>query len=123
MSQGRPVRAFYATDLGNICSVRVQQETLDATIGAVANSSATGPATAGFPSAKVSKGSREIGIGCRKVTCAWDDGGAPTNYDERSPFSLPILVLATFNGINRGDAVVYLGGTGVVVSKSAEDIN
>ena len=120
---GRFVRAFYATDLGNICPVRVLQATLDATIGAATNSSAPGPATAGFPSAKVSKGSREIGIGCRSVTCVWNVGGAPAGYDERTPFSLPILVLATYNGINRGDAVGYSGGTAVVVSRDGEDIN
>lgn len=121
MSSGRFVRSRYTDDDGEIHPIRVQPETLAATLGGTANAAPTGATTADN-AAKVTKGRREYGLGARFVTVAWNPGAAPEDYDERTLVKIPVLNPTVFNGANIGAAVVYNGGTGVIVSKTGESV-
>lgn len=116
MSRGDFTDAFYETDSGEICKVRVQPETLAATIGGTANASATGPATQ-LASAIVRKGKRQIGVGCRLVGIKWDT--PPTDYTGEIAY-IPVMSPTLFNSLSGGEAVTYNGGSGTVISFIAE---
>lgn len=121
MSNGRFVRSRYETDDGEIAPVRVQPETLAATVGGQTNAAPPGPTTQST-SAKISRGNREFGLRPRYVTFAWNPGSAPDGYDERTLQKLPILTEAAYNAITNGAPVAYLGGAGTVVSKTPESV-
>lgn len=118
MSSGIFLDAFYETDSGEICNLRIQPETAAAVINAATNAVPAGPATQ-LASAIARKGEREIGVGCRSITAAF--ASPPSGYTSES-LIIPILTPAVFNGANLGDAVSYLGASGVVQGKSAESI-
>jgi len=119
MSQGKFTSSKYAADSGKIYSIRVQPETLTATIGGTANAAPAG-AVDQEVSAKVSKGNRGIGIKPRSVTVRWD--AAPTGYDPNSLVRIPILTQAVYTAAVKGAVVDYNDGTGKVVSKSPERV-
>ena len=121
MSEGRFTRSRYEANDGDIHPIRVQPETLTATVGGAANAAPTG-AVDNSISAKVSRGNRGFGLRPRFVTFAWNEGAAPSGYDDRTLQRLPILTESVWDGIEVNDPVSYLGGTGVVVSKSPESI-
>lgn len=116
MSSGPFTRTFYEGNNGDIYRVRVQPETLAATIGGTANSAPAGPATVPI-SAKVSKGRNEIGIGCRKIRAFFET--PPTGYVSQT-IEIPILQPDLFDGLNGGEAVSYLSATGEVIGFTAE---
>jgi len=120
MSAGQFTRTFYETDNGDIVPLRVQPETLAADFAGTANAGATGPATAGFPSAQISGSRRGLGIFARYVTVSWDT--APAGYDDRGILTIHVPVKATFDAITKDSAVSYLGGTATVVNKFPEQI-
>ena len=113
--------AIYELDNGSFTIVKVQPETLAATVGGVANAEGAGPKTPGYPRASVTRGNTEIGIRPRLVRCKWDDGGQPTGYTGKT-FSLPIMDKAAFDAMAEDDAVAYLGGTAKVLFKVGESI-
>jgi len=119
MSAGPFSRSFYETDNGDIAAIRVQPETITLSIGGQANTAPAGPAT--IPgSATVSRGRRSNGINARLVRVVFET--APTGYKAGSAIALPWLDPGTFAGLNTNDTVAYLGGTGVLVGKTAEKI-
>lgn len=119
MSAGDFVRAIYETDSGNFCSVRVQPETLAATIAASANGEGAGPVDQ-LASAIARKGRREIGVGCRQVGI--DFAGAPPTGYTSDVIYFPVLTPAVYNAAALGTPVTYLGANGVVVARIPEDI-
>lgn len=116
MSAGRYIRSTYQTDGGQIVPIRVQPETI-----AAFNAAPVGALSAGFPSAKVSKTRREIGIGARHVTLKWV-GDVPSGYEPTGVLRVPVLTTAAYNAIALNSTVTYLGSSAVVISKTPESI-
>lgn len=122
MSAGEFTSTFYELDTGNgsgVARVKVQPETLLATINSVANASPGGPATLPV-SAKVSKGNREIGIGTRTVTLRFTSG-APTDYSG-DDVVIPVLQESTFAAWSIGQTGTYLSTAVEVVGRSPESV-
>jgi hypothetical protein len=117
MSAGNFVRSRYESDAGNIHPIRVQPETIAASIGS-ANTAPTGAIDVAI-SARVSGGSRQLGLTARRVRLAFT-AGVPTDYAEDSVVSIPILTPAVFNAIAVGQTGTYLGQSVEVVGKTAE---
>jgi len=120
MSAGEFIIAGYSTDNADIVPIRVQPETLAATLG-TANASAGSTFATGFPSAQVSKGKRAIGINARTVSIRLtaELGG----YKEGSILRVPVMTQARWAALGKGSTVTYLSTAGVVVGKSPETIN
>jgi len=120
MSNGAFVISKYETSEGNVVPIKLQPETITATIGGTANAAPAGAVEAGFPSADVSRSKRAIGIHARTVTARIT---APSgDYLENTTVRIPILTQSVWDGATRGAAVVCAAGTGVVAGKSAEVI-
>ena len=122
MSSGAFTLAQYSTDADNIVPLRVQPETLAATLGSV-NASASGSLSAGFPSAQVSKSKRGLGIHARTVSIRFDEGQTPEGYAVGAVLRIPVTTKARFDALSKASAVTYLTKTGKVVGKSPERIN
>lgn len=121
MSAGAFTRSFYTTNAGNVVPIRVQPETLQATIGGVGNLSAGGPATAGFPSATVSGSRRGIGIHPRTVTLTIT-GAPPTGYKLAQSYTIPVVNQAAWDAAITGTVASYLGAAAEVLSANPERI-
>lgn len=121
MSSGSFINSFYETNDGDVCRIRVQPETELATDGTTPNDSATGPATLPVR-AKVSRGTREIGIKPRRIGIKFEIGQAPTGYAVGQVYYLPALTRAFYDALEVGDDITYLAATAEVVSKLEEDI-
>lgn len=119
MSQGDFVLAIYETDDGSFCNVRVQPETLAATVGGGTNAEGAGPVDQ-LASAIARKGRREIGVGCRQVAVSFA-GAPPTGYTSDQIY-IPIMTPARYAAATIGSAVTYLGAAGIVTGKISEDI-
>lgn len=122
MSAGEFTRTFYELDTGNgggIARVRVQPETISATINGVANDAPAGPATLPV-TAQVSKGNREIGIGCRTVTLEFT-GSLPTDYSGDN-VTIPVLQESTYASWTVGQTGTYLSVPVEVVGRSPESV-
>lgn len=122
MSAGRFERSFYSTDDANIMPVRVQPETIAATVGGVSNDAPDGPATGNFGSASVSQGRRTNGVNTRLVRLAFTGDTAPTGYLEGGTITLPALQPAFFAACSVGATGTYLGSAVVSVGRSGETI-
>lgn len=120
MSAGAFKRAFYETNVGNIAPIRVQPETIAATVGGL-NASATGPKTPGFPGVSVSRSRRSRGIHPRLATVTFT-GTPPTGYLAGQSYAIPILTPARWANIGEGDTGTYLGQPIEVVSVTDEAI-
>lgn len=121
MSAGSFVQSKYQSDTGDVHIIKVQPETLAATIGGTANAAVAGAVDSVF-AAEVNRGARAYGLRPRKVTVAFETD-VPTGYRPYTTLSIPVLSAAVFAAVSPGDAVSYAGGNGVVSSKSGEDIN
>lgn len=115
MSAGRFERSFYELDNGEIARARVQPETI-----AGFNPAPAGPATVPG-SARMQSSRRRQGINARYITAVWD-GAPPSGYDDRTPLKIPIMTPATYNGIELGDTLTYLGATIEVIGKTGEKV-
>lgn len=118
MSAGQFVRSRYEADSGEIHPIRVQPETVAASIDGNANAAPAGAVTVGL-SAQVSQSRRAFGLTARKITLAWT-AAVPDGYDPRGTVRIPVLSRATFDAINVGDEGTYLGSGVTVVGKSPE---
>lgn len=121
MSSGRYTRSKYEADSGDIHPIRVQPETLAATVGGGANAAPGGTITSPI-SAKVSKSNRGVGLKPRTVTIVFDEGAAPAGYADNSPITIPVLTPARYTAIAKGATGTYLGAGVTVVSKSPERV-
>lgn len=122
MSSGEFTNTLYelsADNGGGIAPVRVQPETLSATINGAANDAPAGPATLPV-SAKVSGGNREIGINCRTVNLEFT-GAPPTDYSGDN-VTIPVMTPATFAAWTVGQTGTYLGVDVRVAGRSPERV-
>lgn len=122
MSSGAFVRTFYglsAENGGGIAPIRLQPETLAATIGGVVNAAPAGPAT--MPgSVTISQGRRSAGINARYVTVSWD-GAPPTDYNGLTA-RIVVPNPTVYAGAPLGSAVSYLGTAATVVGRNPETV-
>lgn len=110
---------FYVSNKGNKMPVKVQPETLEATIGGALNASGAGPATPGFPSAIASGSKRRLGIHCRAISVKLT--GSPTGYKPGSYYRIPVMSQSVWDGVDKFSPVTYLGVPGTVINKFAEE--
>lgn len=117
MSAGAFINPGYELDDGQKIRIRIQPETVTTwnPVSAQANFAL------GYPSAKVSKGRRETGIGARFVVLKWT-GTPPTGYLPGGTVKVPILTQAAYDGLALGEVVEYLGANAEVLSKSPESV-
>lgn len=117
MSAGAFQNSFYTSDSGDVYNIRLQPETL-------AFSAQGTPATAATaePSAIANGARRRIGVNARSVRLEWT-GTPPTGYDANSVVRVPIVTLAAYTAISKGDTVTYLGAPARVLGKTPEYIN
>jgi hypothetical protein len=119
MSSGGFASTRYEDDLGNVRRIKVEGDTLLLNIAGSVNAPPSGQITEGIPSAKVTRGAKEIGLKPRYVVCKWTTN-PPTNYKPGVNFELPILDPVTFAAINEGDTGTYLG-TDITVNKRVSE--
>lgn len=112
--------AKYETDDGTVYNIRVQPETVSASIGSP-NAAPAGAVT-GKGTVRVNAGNREFGIKARSVSLIWT-GSVPDGYEPGSPVRIPILTKTVFDGIVKGTTGTYLSSPVKVVGKSPERIN
>jgi len=106
MSAGVFTRTKYQSDTNGIYRVLVQPETLLMEIDGVANAAPLGDVDQ-FVSAKVTKGKRGIGMGCRAVAVRFT-GTVPTGYKTGGIILVPVLTSALFNSILPTSDITYL---------------
>jgi hypothetical protein len=122
MSAGRIVISKYAASYGAgtaIHPIRVNEQTIDAAIGAVGNNPPTG-AVNNTISAVVSRGARARGLNARVVFLKTPETGQPTGYRTESPTTIPALTEAFFNAAVDGAECEYNGVTYTVIGKRSE---
>jgi len=119
MSAGNFTFSKYESNSGSIYKIRVQPETLTATIDAVANDAPAGDVDQEV-SAKASGGKREIGMIARTVTLRFT-GTVPTNYSG-DDVTVPVMQSSTYDSwTTPADKTgTYLGSAVKVVGQSAE---
>lgn len=99
-------------------AVRVQPETVSATVGPIANAAATAAVTVpGF--LKVSAGRKTKQLRPRKVTATLA-GTAPTGYKPGTTCRIIALTPAFFAACTIGATLTYLGTTWTISGRSAE---
>ena len=118
MSAGEFTRSRYQSDqTARIYNIRVQPETLLASLGGTVNAAPGGAVTE--PSSARARGSRRsLGVVARRVTLAWV-GAPPTGYGD-DLVTIPILTPALFNSLAIGSTGTYLGTDVTVVGLSPE---
>lgn len=122
-SQGPFDVAIYEGDVGTFkYPIKVQPETVGLTLGGTANSSATGDATEGLPSAKVSGSRRAIGVHPRTVTIKVTATGVTTGNPKGTILQIPVLTKAAYASYTKGKTGLYQDDTVVVVNKTKENI-
>jgi len=119
MSAGDFEYSKYESDAGNIYRVRVQPETLAATIGS-ANAAPAG-ATDTEGTIKINFSRRAFGITQRFVTVRFT-ATVPTGYSADSTPRIPIMTKSVYDAIDLDDTGTYLGSAVEVIAKSAESI-
>lgn len=119
MSAGAFTSSKYESNSGAIYRMRVQEETINAIIGPVANSPVAS-AVDQEVSAKASGGKREIGMIARTVTLRFT-GAPPANYSG-DDVTIPVLTQATFDSWTTpaSQTGTYLDADVEVVGQSAE---
>ena len=122
MTAGQFVRTKYEANDGTIFAATVQPETLSASIAATTNAAPNGNFAFRAPSANMAGSRRQNGVNSRYVSFRWNDGAAPAGYLANATGRIPVMTPAVFAGINPGDTVSYLGGTGTVTGLVAESI-
>lgn len=122
MSSGSFTRTFYQLSTengGGVTNIRLQPETLAATIGGAVNAAPAGPAT--IPgSATISQGRRSAGINARYITVSWD-GAPPDDYDGLTA-RIVVPDPTVYTGATLGAAVTYLATAATVVGRNPETV-
>lgn len=123
MSAGVFTNTKYAADYGDgdqIHPIRVQPETLSATVDGTDNEAPAGAITNPI-SAISSLSNRRLGLKPRKITIQFPATGQPTGYKPSAYTSIPALNREFFDAAQKGDDITYLGVTCKVVAKSQEE--
>lgn len=110
----------YETDNGDVVPIKLQPETLTATLGGAANAAPTGAYSLGFPSADVSRSKKAIGIHARTVSVKITTPAA--DYAGNGLVRIAVPNPTVYNGVSKGDAVTCEAGSGTVAGKSPEFI-
>ena len=111
--------AKYEADDGTIYRIRVQPETLAASIGGV--NASPGGSVDGQGTVRVGGGARQFGIRARSVSVRFT-GTPPTGYDEGEILRVPILTPSRYASISLGTTGTYLGVPCEVVGKNPERV-
>lgn len=120
MSSGSFVQSKYESDRGSVHQIKLQPETVFASVGGQTNDPPSSVVNSPF-AAEVNRGAKSYGLRPRYVNVAFKDT-PPTGYQPYTTLKISILDPDTFSLISTGDAVTYNGGTGAVTSKAAESI-
>lgn len=102
--------------------IRIQPETLSATIDGTANAAPTAVQTNPIQ-ARVAGGKRQIGLLARYVTLQAPATGQPTGYQGGGVTRIPALTETFYNKATKGASCTYLGVTYTVVSRSRERVD
>jgi len=121
MSAGAFEISKYETDSGAIHPIRVQPETLAATIDGNTNAAPAG-AVDGLGSASVSRGRRANGINARLVRLRFS-GTPPTGYLTNGTVTIPALTPEVYDAAIKGATGTYLGASVIVSGRSPETVN
>jgi hypothetical protein len=120
---GFTVTRYSATyDSTEIHPIRVQPETLLASVGGTANSAPSGSVTNPI-SARVTGGSRTLGLIARKVRLRLPPTGQPTGYLAGGVITIPALNQTFYNACVKGAAITYLEVTCTVLGRTTEYVN
>lgn len=125
MSAGAFVITKYAASYGDadqIHPIRVQPETITASIGGTTNAAPAGAINNPIQ-CRVSGGKRAIGLLARYVTIKFPATDQPTNYQAGGTTRIPALTTTFYNAAVRGATVTYLNATCKVVSRSRERVD
>lgn len=122
MSAGKFTKGKYQTNGGIVVPIRVQPETLSATLGQGTNSSVTGEIVPGYPRATISRSKRSVGIHARSVTLRFTGATPPTGYAAGETYRIPVMSPTVWNALGEGVSATYLGAPAEVVSTSPEKI-
>lgn len=124
MSSGAFIRSRYQAtyNTANIHPIRVQPETIAASIGGVTNAAPTG--TQNNPiSAKVSGSKRTVGLIPRKIIIAAPTSSPPTGYLPGGKTTIPALTESFYNAAIKGVTCTYLGAAFQVIGRTTEYAN
>ena len=118
MSAGDFTVSKYEGDGGYVWSCRVQEETLELTIGETANTAPEGAVDEDLGGIRLRPGKRQLGVNPRTVQLEFT-GDPPTGY---SGDDLRVVILDpdVFAGIEVGDTGTYLSAAVEVVRKTPE---
>lgn len=123
MSGGAFSRSKYdCEDTGLIHPIRVQPETLAASITGTANAAPSGAVSSNI-SARVSAGRRTLGLVARSVNLAAPATGQPDGYQAGGVTRIPALTTAFYNKATKGATCSYLGVDYTVISRTSEKVN
>lgn len=123
MSAGTFLRSKYEANYADpapIHPIRVQPETLAATIGGTANAAPTGAVTNPI-TATSSRGKRERGLKPRTLTVQFPATGQPTGYKASGTTVIVALTLAFWNLGLPGTTISYLGVDCTIIGRSSEE--
>lgn len=123
MSAGNFIRSRYAADYGDgsaIHPIRVQPETIAASIGSEDNDPPAGAINNPI-SAKISLGKRARGLSPRYITLEFPLTSPPTGYKAGGITRIPALTFPFWEAAVNGATCTYLGVACTVVSRSAEE--
>lgn len=120
MSAGAFTSSRYAAEAGTIHPIRVQPETLAATIGGTANDPPAGAANSKI-SARVSNGNRQFGLKPRRVSFKFT-GALPTGYKADQVLTIPALTKAFWDLAIKDAEGTYLGLPIKIVSSLSEQV-
>lgn len=119
MSAGEFGFANYFADGGDVCRVRIQPETLEATLGGNVNANVAG--TVNQLATANATGTKGNGVFCRRVNVTFT-GAPPAGYSPGGRASIVWLSKAGFDDIQKGDTGNYLGAPVRVTGKFAETL-
>lgn len=118
MSAGVFTRTRYESDTDLIHPIRLQPETLLATIATVPNAAPTGTPDSEI-SAQVTGSRRGLGLFARYITVVFT-GDVPPGYAPNQSYRITILSQSLFAAIAVGSTGVYLDEAIQVISKTPE---
>lgn len=125
MSAGVFTNTKYQASYGdgtNVHPIRVQPETITASIGGTANTAPTA-AQSNPIQCRVSGSKRSIGLIARSVALQAPATGQPTGYKPLGITRIPALTETFYNAATKGATCTYLGVAFVVVSRSLERVD
>jgi hypothetical protein len=126
MSSGVFTISKYAASYGDadqIHPIRIQPETLTASIGGTANSAPAGAVNNPIQ-CRSAGGKRQIGLAARYIVIKFPATGQPAGYAPSGTTRIPALTETFYNAATKGTAITYLTvATCQIVSRSRERVD